>query len=84
LVIERQAKLRLRIVPSPPLKCVLLLRGHYGDRTNNATERVIGLTYEIRAKSIRGFKSWDKVLSHPYLLEYLRGDEGICDLRKVV
>jgi hypothetical protein len=55
-----------------------------GDRTNNATERVIGLTYKIRAKTMRGFKSWDKVLSHPYLWEYLRGDEGICDLRKVV
>jgi hypothetical protein len=55
-----------------------------GDRTNNATERVIGLTYKIRAKTMRGFKSWDKVLSHPYLSEYLRGEDGICDLRKVV
>jgi hypothetical protein len=55
-----------------------------GDRTNNATERVIGLTYKIRAKTMRGFKSWDKALSHPYLSEYLRGNEGICDLRKVV
>jgi transposase-like protein len=55
-----------------------------GDRTNNATERVIGLTYKIRAKTMRGFKSWDKALSHPYLSEYLRGDAGICDLRKVV
>jgi len=54
------------------------------DRTNNATERVIGLTYKIRAKTMRGFKSWDKALSHPYLSEYLRGNEGICDLRKVV
>jgi len=55
-----------------------------GDRTNNATERIIGLTYKIRAKTMRGLKSWDKVLSHPYLSEYLRGDNGICDLRKVV
>jgi len=55
-----------------------------GDRTNNATERVIGLTYKIRAKTMRGFKSWDKALSHPYLSEYLQGNDGICDLRKVV
>jgi len=56
--------------------------GH--DRTNNATERVIGLSYKIRAKTMRGFKSWDKVLAHPYLSELLRGYDGICDLRKVV
>ena len=56
--------------------------GH--DRTNNATERVIGLNYKIRAKTMRGFKAWEKVLSHPYLSELLRGHDGICDLRKVV
>lgn len=55
-----------------------------GDRTNNPTERVIGLTYKIRAKTMRGFKSWDKVLTHPYLSEFLRGVDGVCDLRKVV
>ena len=55
-----------------------------GDRTNNATERVIGLTYKIRAETMRGFKGWDKALSHPYLSEYLQGNDGICDLRKVV
>jgi transposase-like protein len=55
-----------------------------GDPTNNVTERVIGLTYKIRAKTMRGFKSWEKVLSHPYLSEFLRGEEGICDLSKVV
>lgn len=55
-----------------------------GDRTNNATERVIGLTYKIRAKTMRGFKSWKKVLAHPYLSEFLRGKDGVCDLRKVV
>jgi len=55
-----------------------------GDPTNNATERVIGLTYKIRAKTMRGFKSWDKALAHPYLSEFLRGEEGVCDLRKVV
>jgi len=55
-----------------------------GDRTNNATERIIGLNYKIRAKTMRGFKAWDKVLGHPYLSEYLRGADGVCDLRKVV
>lgn len=54
------------------------------DATNNATERVIGLTYKIRAKTMRGFKSWDKVLAHPYLSQFLRGEGGICDLRKVI
>jgi transposase-like protein len=55
-----------------------------GDRTNNTTERIIGLDYKIRAKTMRGFKSWDKVLSHPYLSEFLRGGDGVCDLRKVI
>lgn len=55
-----------------------------GDRTNNTTERIIGLSYKIRVKTARGFKAWDKILSHCYLSEYLRGVEGICDLRKVV
>ena len=36
-----------------------------GDPTNNATEQVIGLTYKIRSKTMRGFKSWDKALAHP-------------------
>jgi len=55
-----------------------------GDPTNNATERVIGLTYKIRAKTMRGFKSWEKALSHPYLSQYLRGERGVCDLRRVI
>ena len=55
-----------------------------GDPTNNVTERVIGLTYKIRAKTMRGFKSWDKALAHPYLSHYLRGEDGICDLRRVI
>lgn len=55
-----------------------------GDRTNNATERLIGLDYKIRVKTMRGFKNDDKVLGHCYLSEYLRGIDGICDLRKVV
>jgi hypothetical protein len=33
-----------------------------GDRTNNATERIIGLNYKIRAKTMRGFKSIEKSL----------------------
>jgi hypothetical protein len=54
------------------------------DRTNNATERIIGLDYKIRVKTARGFKAWDKILCHCYLSEYLRGTNGVCDLRKVV
>ena len=54
------------------------------DPTNNATERLIGLTFKIRAKTMRGFKSQAKVLAHPYLAGYLRSQEGICDLRKVI
>lgn len=55
-----------------------------GDPTNNATERVIGLTYKIRTKTMRGFKSWDKALAHPYLSQYLRGENGRSDLRRVI
>jgi hypothetical protein len=55
-----------------------------GDPTNNATERVIGLTYKIRSKTMRGFKSWDKALAHPYLSQYLQGEDGVSDLRKVI
>jgi hypothetical protein len=54
------------------------------DRTNNATERLIGLDYKIRAKTMRGFKSCTKAVNHCYLSEYLRGRDGICDLRKVI
>ena len=54
------------------------------DPTNNAAERVIGLTYKIRAKTMRGFKSWDKVLAHPYLAQFVRGVDGLCDFRKVI
>jgi len=53
------------------------------DPTNNVTERIIGLTLKIRAKTMRGFKSQRKVLDHIYLSNFLRGQEGICDLRKV-
>ena len=54
------------------------------DATNNVTERLIGLTLKIRTKTMRGFKSKAKVLAHPYLASVLRGDGGICDLRKVI
>ena len=62
--------------------------GHgLGDLTNNAAERVIGLTYKIRVKTMRGFKNPDRMLllrrvalAHPYLSEYLRGTDGVCDL----
>lgn len=55
-----------------------------GDRTNDATEQIIGLGYKIRAKMMRGLKNVDKILGHCYLSEYLRGVGGSCDLRKVV
>jgi len=54
------------------------------DATNNTTERLIGLTYKIRAQTMRGFKSRDKALAHPYLSQFLRGTAGVYDLRKVV
>lgn len=60
------------------------MAGGSGDPTNNVTERIIGLTYEIRAKTIREFKGRAKAWAHPYLPQYLRGEDGICDLRKVV
>jgi len=54
------------------------------DPTNNVTERMIGLTFKIRSKTMRGFKAMHKVLAHPHLSFFLRGQVGICDLRKVV
>ena len=54
------------------------------ERTNNTTERIIGSNYKSRAKTTRGFKAWEKILCHCYLSEYLRGTNGMCDLRKVV
>lgn len=61
-----------------------MISSEKGDRANNATERIIGLDYKIRAKTMRGFKSWDKAIGHCYLSEYLKGEGGICDLRRVV
>jgi hypothetical protein len=54
------------------------------DPTNNSTERLIGLTLKIRAKTMRGFKSKSKVLAHSYLANMLRGENGACDLRKII
>ena len=63
------------------------------DPTNNTTERIIGLTFktclpaagrQVRAKTMRGFKAKHKVLAHPYLASFLRGQDGLCDLRKVI
>jgi transposase-like protein len=54
------------------------------DPTNNDTERLIGLTFKIRAKTMRGFKSMRKVLAHPHLAYHLRGNGGACDLCKVI
>jgi hypothetical protein len=54
------------------------------DPTNNATERLIGLTYKIRAKTMRGFKVEAKALGHAYLSSFLRGEDGRCDLGKVI
>lgn len=54
------------------------------DPTNNATERMIGLTFKIRSKTMRGFKAMKKVLAHPHLAFFLRGQQGVCDLRKVI
>ena len=54
------------------------------DATNNATEQVIGETLKIRCKTMRGFKSPAKVLAHAYLASFLRGQDGVCDLRQVI
>ena len=54
------------------------------DPTNNVTERMIGLTYKIRSKTMRGFKSDDKALAHPYLASFLRGEHEVCDLRQAL
>jgi hypothetical protein len=43
-----------------------------------------GLTFKIRSKTMRGFKSMHKVLAHPYLANFLRGKAGVCDLREVI
>ena len=53
------------------------------DPTNNTMVRLIGLTYKIRTKTMRGFKSRDKAQAHPYLATFLRSTAGLCDFRMV-
>ena len=33
---------------------------------------------------MRGFKSQEKVLTHPYLSAFLRGEGEVADLRKII
>jgi hypothetical protein len=54
------------------------------DPTNNATERLIGLTFKIRTKTMRGFKAQAKIEAHPYLSSFLRGEAGVCRLGAVL
>ena len=68
----------------PFYKTARTIRSESGDRTNNATGRLIGLDYKIRVKTTEGIKNGDKILCLFYLSEYLRGGDGIRDLRKVV
>jgi len=54
------------------------------DPTNNVTERLIGLTFKIRSKTMRGFKADRKIQAHPYLSSFLRGQGGVCHLESVL
>lgn len=54
------------------------------DPTNNVTERIIGLTFKIRAKTMRGFKATAKVVAEAYLGSFLQGQAGVCDLQEVI
>jgi hypothetical protein len=54
------------------------------DPTNNATERLIGLTFKIRTKTMRGLKASSKIVAHPYLGSFLRGQDGVCNLAEVL
>lgn len=45
---------------------------------------MIGLTFKIRSKTMRGFKNRLKVLQHTYLSSFLGGRDGLCDLRQVI
>jgi hypothetical protein len=42
------------------------------------------LLFVVWPKTMRGFKSRDKALAHRHLLQHLRGENGVSDLRKVV
>ncbi len=43
-----------------------------------------GNLYNIQAKTMRRFESQDEAAAHPYLSRYLRGQDAICDLCKVI
>ena len=62
------------LCPKPPTT-------HFGTVT---VAEYIGLTFKIRARTMRGFKAMDKVLGHPYLASFLGPEDGLCDLRKVI
>ena len=48
------------------------------------TKRPIGLSLKIRAKTMRGFRNLQEVLTYAYLSSLLRGEGSVCDLRKVI
>jgi hypothetical protein len=54
------------------------------DPTHNAPERLIGLTFKIRAKTMRGVKSRTKVLAHPHPASFLRHPEKTRGPRQVI
>ena len=43
-----------------------------------------GRTLKIRRKTTRSFKNPGKALAHAYLASFLRGQDGVCDLRQVI
>jgi hypothetical protein len=47
-------------------------------------ERIVGLSFKIRSKTIWGYGALEKALARPYLSCYLRGREGVWNLRKVI
>jgi len=54
------------------------------DPTNNVTERLIGLTFKIRAKTLRGFKAQKKAIDPIYLASFLRGTNDPCNLKSLI
>lgn len=54
------------------------------DPTNNAAERMFGLTFKIRGKTMRGLKSRVKIEAHARLSSFLRCEVCVCRLGKVL
>ena len=53
--------------------------------TNNATERIIGLTLQDSSQDDAGLQKPTEGLGPiPTSLAFLRGEDGLCDLRKVI